>query len=246
MCLLYSEPGAGSDLAGLQTRADRDGDEWVVNGQKVWTSSGKEAEFGMLVARTNWDVPKHQGISFFWCPMRQPGVDVRPIRQITGESPLQRGVPRRRAGARRPPRRAARRRLAGAADRAGLRALGDGRPGPRAAQRQAAPDADRPTARPPRRAEAAGDADVEPRRQASVGPAGRRGRPVGAGPGDGPGRGPDDPPGDRQGPRAAHGQPVERAARQGPARAGLVVADPVARQAGDVAASSTRAPTCSG
>ena len=86
MCLLYSEPGAGSDLAGLQTRADRDGDEWVVNGQKVWTSGGKEAEFGMLVARTNWDVPKHQGISFFWCPMKQDGVDVRPIRQITGEA----------------------------------------------------------------------------------------------------------------------------------------------------------------
>jgi alkylation response protein AidB-like acyl-CoA dehydrogenase len=86
MCLLYSEPGAGSDLAGLQTRADRDGDEWVVNGQKVWTSGGKEAEFGMLVARTNWDVPKHQGISFFWCPMDQPGVEVRPIRQITGEA----------------------------------------------------------------------------------------------------------------------------------------------------------------
>ena len=86
MCLLYSEPGAGSDLAGLQTRAERDGDEWIVNGQKVWTSSGKEAEFGMLVARTNWDVPKHRGISFFWCPMKQPGVDVRPIRQITGES----------------------------------------------------------------------------------------------------------------------------------------------------------------
>jgi alkylation response protein AidB-like acyl-CoA dehydrogenase len=86
MCLLYSEPGAGSDLAGLQTRADRDGDEWIVNGQKVWTSGGKEAEFGMLVARTNWDVPKHQGISFFWCPMDQPGVEVRPIRQITGEA----------------------------------------------------------------------------------------------------------------------------------------------------------------
>jgi alkylation response protein AidB-like acyl-CoA dehydrogenase len=86
MCLRYSKPGAGSDLAGLQTRADRDGDEWVVNGQKVWTSSGREAEYGMLVARTNWDVPKHRGISFFWCPMKQPGVEVRPIRQITGES----------------------------------------------------------------------------------------------------------------------------------------------------------------
>ncbi len=86
MCLLYSEPGAGSDLAGLQTRADRDGDEWIVNGQKVWTSGAKVAEYGMLIARTNWDVPKHQGVSFFWFPMRQPGVEVRPIRQITGEA----------------------------------------------------------------------------------------------------------------------------------------------------------------
>ena len=86
MCLLYSEPGAGSDLAGLQTRADRDGEEWIVNGQKVWTSGAKVAEFGMLIARTNWEVPKHQGVSFFWFPMRQPGVEVRPIRQITGEA----------------------------------------------------------------------------------------------------------------------------------------------------------------
>ena len=86
MCLLYSEPGAGSDLAGLQTRADRDGDEFVVNGQKVWTSGAKKADYGMLIARTNWDVPKHQGISFFWFPMHQPGVEVRPIRQITNEA----------------------------------------------------------------------------------------------------------------------------------------------------------------
>jgi alkylation response protein AidB-like acyl-CoA dehydrogenase len=86
MCLLYSEPGAGSDLAGLQTRAERDGDEWIVNGQKVWTSGGHRAEFGMLVARTNWDVPKHRGITFFWFPMRQPGVEVRPIKQITKEA----------------------------------------------------------------------------------------------------------------------------------------------------------------
>ena len=86
MCLLYSEPGAGSDLAGLQTRADRDGDEFVITGQKVWTSSAQGAEYGMLVARTNWDVPKHRGISFFFFPMRQPGVEIRGIRQITGET----------------------------------------------------------------------------------------------------------------------------------------------------------------
>jgi alkylation response protein AidB-like acyl-CoA dehydrogenase len=86
MCLLYSEPGAGSDLAGLRTRADRDGDRYIVNGQKVWTSGAATADYGMLVARTNWDVPKHRGISFFFCPMKQPGVEVRPLRQITDES----------------------------------------------------------------------------------------------------------------------------------------------------------------
>jgi alkylation response protein AidB-like acyl-CoA dehydrogenase len=85
-CLLYSEPGAGSDLAALQTRADRDGDDWVVTGQKVWTSNAQEATHGMLVARSDWDVPKHRGITFFWFPMRQPGVEVRPIRQITKEA----------------------------------------------------------------------------------------------------------------------------------------------------------------
>ena len=85
-CLLYSEPGAGSDLAGLRTRADRDGDDWIVNGQKVWTSFARNADYGLLVARTDWDVPKHQGISFFIFPMRQSGVEIRPIHQITGES----------------------------------------------------------------------------------------------------------------------------------------------------------------
>ena len=86
MCLLYSEPGAGSDLAGVRTKVERDGDEWIVNGQKVWTSGAKTADYGMLIARTNWDVPKHKGLSFFFLPMKQPGVDVRPLHQVTGES----------------------------------------------------------------------------------------------------------------------------------------------------------------
>jgi len=86
MCLLYSEPGAGSDLAGLQTRADRDGDEWIINGQKVWTSGGRSADYAFLIARTDWDVPKHRGISFFFLPMNQPGVEVRALRQATGDS----------------------------------------------------------------------------------------------------------------------------------------------------------------
>jgi alkylation response protein AidB-like acyl-CoA dehydrogenase len=86
MCLLYSEPGAGSDLAGIRTRADRQGDHFVVNGQKVWTSGAATADYGMLIARTDWEVPKHKGISFFFCPMKQPGVEVRPLRQITDES----------------------------------------------------------------------------------------------------------------------------------------------------------------
>jgi alkylation response protein AidB-like acyl-CoA dehydrogenase len=86
MCLLYSEPGAGSDLAGIRTRADREGDHFVVNGQKVWTSGAATADFGMLIARTDWDAPKHKGISFFFLPMKQPGVEVRPLRQITDES----------------------------------------------------------------------------------------------------------------------------------------------------------------
>jgi alkylation response protein AidB-like acyl-CoA dehydrogenase len=85
-CLLYSEPGAGSDLAGLRTRADRDGGDWVISGQKVWTSFAATADYGMLIARTDWDVPKHNGIGFFMLPMRQPGVEIRPIHQITGES----------------------------------------------------------------------------------------------------------------------------------------------------------------
>jgi alkylation response protein AidB-like acyl-CoA dehydrogenase len=83
-CQLFSEPGAGSDLANLGTRAVRDGDEYIVNGSKIWTSLAQFAQFGILIARTAADVPKHAGISYFICPMDTPGIEIRPIIEMTG------------------------------------------------------------------------------------------------------------------------------------------------------------------
>ena len=85
-CQLFSEPGAGSDLAGLGCKALKDGEEWIVNGQKVWTSGGLYADLGMLIARTNPEAPKHQGITWFAFDMRQPGVEVRPLKEMTGRA----------------------------------------------------------------------------------------------------------------------------------------------------------------
>ncbi len=85
-CQLFSEPGSGSDLAGLTTRADFDGESWIVNGQKLWTTSAHHARYGLLLARSNWDVPKHRGITYFVLDLRQPGVVVRPLRQMNGHA----------------------------------------------------------------------------------------------------------------------------------------------------------------
>ncbi|XOV85402.1 MAG: acyl-CoA dehydrogenase family protein [bacterium] len=83
-CQLFSEPGSGSDLAGLTTRADKQADHWLINGQKVWTTSAHHANYGMLLARTDWDVPKHRGLTYFVIDMEQAGVEVRPLKQMNG------------------------------------------------------------------------------------------------------------------------------------------------------------------
>src|ERR1700733_12984159 len=85
-CQLFSEPGSGSDLAGAVTRADLNNGRWVVNGQKLWTTSAHHADWGLLLARTDWDVPKHAGLSFFLIAMHRPGIKVHPLRQMNGHA----------------------------------------------------------------------------------------------------------------------------------------------------------------
>ena len=84
-CQFFSEPGAGSDLAGVTTRATRDGDRWILSGAKIWSSGAYYSDYGMCLARTDWDVPKHRGVTWFAVRTDAPGVTVRPIREINGE-----------------------------------------------------------------------------------------------------------------------------------------------------------------
>ena len=119
-CQLFSEPAAGSDVAGIRTKAERDGDDWIINGQKVWTSGAHYSDWGIIITRTDPNVPTHQGLTMFFLNMKSPGVEARPIKQITGGSEFNEVFftnvcPRRLGG---------RRRLEGGADHADERAAG--------------------------------------------------------------------------------------------------------------------------
>ena len=119
---LFSEPGAGSDLAGLQTKAVKDGDEWIVNGQKVWTSGAHYSDIGEVICRTDPDQPKHRGLTGFVVDMQAPGVDIRPAAPDDGRGVVQRGLLHRRPHPRRPPARRRRPGLGRGADHAHERA----------------------------------------------------------------------------------------------------------------------------